>query len=612
MRFAYVASHTERSLPLVFKLVSFWAGQEGSILLWATMLCVMGAVAAQSRRKLGAPGEPVTLGVLNVGNLFFASLLLFAANPFLLVPGAMPVDGRGLNPQLQHWAMVIHPPMLFMGYAGFAIPFAITLGALASGDVANGWASQMRRWVIVPWLFLGAGIVLGAWWAYVELGWGGYWAWDPVENASLLPWLTGTALLHTLIIHAQRHTFRIWTATLASITFVLCVFGTYLTRSGVIESIHAFGESAVGDFFLALIILAIVTSLVAIIWRLPRLRSPVRNESLLSRASMFVIMNVLLLVMAAATLVGTIFPLISEIFLPEPVSVGQAYYNRVMAPLALVLGAVMALGPVLVHGKEATASVKRAVVAPGIVTGVVLLIAVALGVRNITALVCVTIASMTILIVAISYVHVVRIQMRARGWSMITAAAQTIDANHRRYGGHFAHVGLVFLLVGIAGSTLYSDDRTVSMKAGESVDVGRYTLTYDSIREYRGANYTAVEAQITLTTAGGRSVELRPQRRFFDKAENPSAEVSLRSSWREDLYVALAGWEDGGKTVAIMAMVNPLTAWIWIGAACVIASGVFSLTPRLLPRASKAPAPAEEHESAPRVVIPVRETVGAH
>jgi cytochrome c-type biogenesis protein CcmF len=611
MRFAYVASYTERSLPLRFKLVAFWAGQEGSILLWASMLCVMAAVAAVSRRRLNAAGEPVTLGVLNLGNLFFALLLLFAANPFLLVPGGTPADGRGLNPQLQHWAMSIHPPMLFMGYAGFAIPFAIMMGALAAGKDANGWAGQMRRWVIVPWLFLGAGIMLGAWWAYVELGWGGYWAWDPVENASLLPWLTGTALMHTLVIHRQRHSFRVWTACLTAITFVLCVFGTYLTRSGVIESIHAFGQSPVGTFFLVVIVLSSLMSVVAIVWRLPMLRSPARSDSILSRESVFVITNVLLLVMTGATLVGTIFPLISELFVTDPVSVGRTYYDRVMAPLALVLAAVMALGPVLVHGKEAAASVKRGVVRPGIVTAVVLVVAVVLGVRNITALVCVGIASMTVLVVSFSFVKMVRMQMGLNGWGPLGAGVRVLDANHRRYGGHLAHVGVVLLLLGIMGSSLFGVERQISLAAGESVQVGRYTLTYEALRQVRGANYTAIEAQVRLTTASGRTVELTPQNRFFDKAENPSTEVSIRANWREDLYVALIGWENGGETVALRAMVNPLTMWIWIGSAMIIGAGVFSMTPRFLARPAEAGVvPASRPGKARAASVP--ETVGAH
>ncbi|MFG0286302.1 MAG: heme lyase CcmF/NrfE family subunit [Phycisphaerales bacterium JB039] len=597
-RFAYVASHSERAMPIQFKIAAFWAGQEGSILLWAWMVTVMGVIATLSRRKLDAPGEPITLATLSVVNAFFAALLLFAANPFELVPGGAAVEGRGLNPLLQHWAMVLHPPTLFLGYAGFTIPFAIMLGALVAGKAANGWAGEMRRWVLFSWVSLGCGIALGAWWAYVELGWGGYWAWDPVENASLLPWLTGTALMHTIIVQQQRGTYRVWGASLTALTFLLCIFGTYITRSGVIQSVHAFGESVVGTFFLGLILVGSVVSVAAITWRWGELRSKIKIESIVSREAMFLAANVLLLVMTGATLVGTIFPLISGVFVSEAISVSQGYYNRVVAPIGLVMVAVMAIGPLLVYGKDAAQSLRKGVAAPAAVTAVILVLAIVLGIRSFAALVALAIAVMTLLVIGFAFVPAVRGHMRLRGGNFLMASLRVIDLNHRRYGGQLAHAGVALMIIGIAGSNLFAEERSITMTPGQTVDVGRYTLRYDSLRDVRELNYVAVQATLQLTTDSGRTVQLMPERRFYDKAENPSAEVAIRSSLREDVYVALVGWEGGGKSIAIQAMVNPLTMWLWIGATMTVGAGVFCMLPRLLPRTALAPSPVARMETA--------------
>lgn len=612
-RFAYVARHTESSLPTAYKLVALWAGQEGSLLLWAWMLAGLAAIAAISRRRLCGAAEAVTIATLCAANAFFAALLLFAANPFLLIPTGAPADGHGLNPMLQHWAMVLHPPTLFMGYAGFTIPFAILLGVLAAGPHACGdWAGQMRRWVIVSWLFLGAGIIIGAWWAYMELGWGGYWAWDPVENASLLPWLTGTALLHSLVIVQHRGTFRIWTASLVSITFVLCIFGTYLTRSGVIESVHAFGESPIGSFFLALICASLAISAAAIAWRWNQLRARQPIGSLVGREALFLLLNVLFLLMTGATLVGTIFPILSGPFTETPITVGQGFYNRIIAPLALAMAAVMALAPLLSYGPRAAESVRRGIVLPAAITLAAVLLAALLGLRNIAALACLAIALMAILIVAATFWHSLRRQLAAGDGAAFTTALRLLDANHRRYGGQLAHVGIVLLFIGVAGSSLFSQSRSFSLQRGEAVEVAGRIIRYDDLQESRGANYTAVVATVGLTAASGREITLYPQRRFYDKAENPSAEVALRSNLREDLYVILAGWEGGGDKVALQVLINPLTLWIWIGSAITLLAGVFCALPRLVPATATALAEPRHARRAVAQPQPAATPVAAH
>ncbi len=597
MQFAYVASHTERALPVAYRVAAFWSGQEGSLLLWAWMLAGLTVLAAICRRRLSGPAEPGTLGTLAAISLFFAALMIFAANPFVRVPGQVPLDGHGLNPQLQHWSMVAHPPMLFLGYAGFAIPFAIMMGSLIAGCTANTWVSQIRRWVIASWLFLGAGIALGAWWAYVELGWGGYWAWDPVENASLLPWLTGTALIHSIIVHEHRGMLKGWSIGLTALTFILCIFGTYLTRSGVIQSVHAFGESLVGTFFLVFLVVLVAASLAVILRRRALLRPDHKLESLVGREGISLFGNVLFLIMTATTLVGTIFPLISGLFMKEPVSVGAGFYNHVVAPMGLVVAALMAVGPLLVYGVAAAGSLRKGLLVPGVVAALAVAASVLLGLRNVTAMVCVAITVLAVVVMVFTFVRTIRMQVRFAGAGVLATTARVIDTNHRRYGGQLSHLGIVLVVLGVAGSSLYSEKQVIKLTPGQTARVGRFDLRFDGLREVRHTNFTAVEASVSIVGPSGAARTLTPQRRFYDKAEDASSEISIRAGLREDLYLALAGWDTGGQRAAIQVLINPLTSWIWIGAVVLSLGGVFTLAPRLLPKprlaVDRRPAPAK-------------------
>jgi cytochrome c-type biogenesis protein CcmF len=605
MRLAYVADHTERSLPIAYKLSALWAGQEGSLLLWAWMVSVAAAGAGLARRRRPGGAEAVTLGVMAGLNAFFAAVLLVAANPFALAPEGGTLAGRGLNPMLQHWAMVLHPPTLFLGYALSAVPFAAMVGALVSGEGAGRWSGSVRRWALGSWLFLTAGIALGAWWAYVELGWGGYWAWDPVENASLLPWLTGTALLHTLAVDRQRGQFRVWTASLSALTFVLCFVATYITRSGVIESVHAFGASSVGSFFFWAIAVAVGGSTGLIVWRARAMRSHTRVEGLLSRDGMILAGNVLLVVMAGVVLLGTLSPVISGLVGAEPLAVRASFYNQIVGPLGLALAALMSLGPVLVYGREAGESIRRSIARPGAVTLAMLLGAVAMGVRSVAALAVLAIAAMTVMLIAAAFVRSLRAAGRARGAGLL-GALRLMDNDHRRYGGQLVHLGMVLVLVGVAGSSLYAERMNLSLRRGEAVWVGRYEARLEALTDVRGANYSGVEAKVLVTDAGGRRFELRPQRRFYDMSVESAAEVAIRSGLREDVYIALLGWDAGGGAAAIQVLVNPLTAWIWIGAGVMFGGGVFCMLPRLAAQHRNVSAAAEargrgERGARPRV-----------
>ncbi|MHC4413769.1 MAG: heme lyase CcmF/NrfE family subunit [Planctomycetota bacterium] len=594
-RLTYVVGYTERALPVGYKLAALWAGQEGSLLLWAWLLAILCLVAAIGYRKLIGTEHAVALGAMAAVCGFFAVLLLFAANPFQLVQGAVPRDGRGLNPMLQDPGMIIHPPLLFLGYAGFTVPLAVMIGVLVAGRRDNRWVVLVRRWLLVSWVFLGAGIILGAWWAYVELGWGGYWAWDPVENASLLPWLTSTALLHSMMVQQHRGMFKLWNVSLIALTFILCIFGTYLTRSGVIESVHAFGGSLLGVFFLVFLGLCTVVCGGLIIWRARALRPEHPLEGLISREGAFLLTNVLLLVMMVITLVGTIFPLLSGPFLDEPMTIKAPFYNRVVAPMCLVLVGLMAIGPVLAFGKSAAGKIARSLVVPGLAALTVTAVVGIVATHNLWALVCVALVTLGTFAVIVDFVRSVSARRRSTGENPVAAAVRLIDRDHRRYGGQLAHLGIMMIVVGIAGSSLFADEQTHRLRPGETVEAGRYTVTFVSLDQVREVNFTAVQAAVKLTGPDGEATTLYPQRRFYDTWDEPNSEVALRSNWRDDVYLTLAGWEAGGAVTAIQVRVNPLVLWIWIGGIVLAAGGLFCVLPRLLPRAQRVEAilPAE-------------------
>ncbi|MHC4419836.1 MAG: heme lyase CcmF/NrfE family subunit [Planctomycetota bacterium] len=598
-RFDYVASYTERALPLGYKLAALWAGQEGSLLLWAWLLAILCMIAAVSWRTLVGTEHAVAVAVMALVCGFFGVLLLFAANPFQPVAGMAPPDGRGLNPMLQDPAMIIHPPLLFLGYAGFTIPFALTIGVLVAGRKDNHWIALVRRWLLASWLFLGAGIVLGAWWAYVELGWGGYWAWDPVENASLLPWLTSTALLHSIMVQQHRGMFKRWNVSLIFLTFTLCIFGTYLTRSGVIDSVHAYAGSLLGGFFLVFLVLLALTCLGLFAWRYRALAPEHELEGLISREGAFLLGNVLLLIMMATTLTGTIFPLLSAPFAHDPITVKPPFYNRVVAPMGILLVGLMTLGPVLAFGRAAAGKIARSLVIPGAGALVVTALVAFTLTTNAWALVCVALTALGTLTVIVDFGRCVSARRRGTGEGTARAAIRLIDRDHRRYGGQLAHLGVMMVVIGVAGSSLFGFDQTFRLQPGERVDVGRYQVTFEGLDEVREVNFTAVQARVTLDEPGGDVTALRPQRRFYDTwKDDPNTEVAILSSWREDVYVSLAGWEDNGAVTAIQVRINPLVLWIWIGGIVMTLGAVLSTLPPLLPRAVRARAPVPASETA--------------
>jgi cytochrome c-type biogenesis protein CcmF len=577
---SYVTRYTERALPLGYKMAAFWAGQEGSLLLWGWLLAVIGIVFAWQFRNDDNTQHAAAFGTLAAVIAFFAALMLFAASPF--APVEVPVaDGRGLNPMLQDPGMIIHPPILFVGYAGFTIPFALLVASLIAKRSDDNWLARARPWIIWSWLFLGAGILLGAQWAYVELGWGGYWAWDPVENASLLPWLTGTALLHSSIGQRSRGVFKRWNAFLAASTFILCIFGTYITRSGVVDSVHTFGKSLVGTFFFVFLVLTTLFSTVLVLWRWGTLKPERPIESYVSREGIFLAANILLVTMTVLTTLGTMFPAITRAIGGQSLTVSQSFYNRAVLPLALVLVAVMALAPVLGYGRNVANKLMHNLAIPlGVAVLAIAALAV-IGIRSVWALGAAAVCAVVITSILIDTVRGIRARRQNTHENLLVAALKLLDTNHRRYGSHVVHAGVAMMVIGIVGSSLYGTNETLQLTAGQGATVGRYHLTLDSFHEKREVNFTAVEAAVTLVDPAGNKHDLRPQRRFYDKAEEANSEVALRSGWREDLYVTLAGWESGGNPVALQVRINPLVKWIWVGGLAIAIGAVLALLPRL-------------------------------
>ena len=579
-RLEYVAKHTERALPIGYKAAAFWAGQEGSLLLWAWMLAVMSTIFVLARRRDRGPEQAVATGTLAIVIGFFAALMLFAANPFHALD-EIPADGRGLNPMLQDPGMIAHPPILFLGYSGFAIPFALLIGSLASNRLDNDWLKLARPWILVSWIFLGAGILLGAEWAYTVLGWGGYWAWDPVENASLLPWLTGTALLHSTIAQRQRGVFKRWNAAFASATFILCILGTYITRSGIVDSVHSFGESLVGTFFGVFLTISIVTTIGLLVFRWNALKPERPMRTLFSREGMFLAGNVVFTAMTAITLVGTLFPAFTRHLSGQSMSVSASFYNGGVLPCALVLLALMALAPLMSYGGENAKKIARTLGVPFVASLVAAVVLWSLHVRSIWAIAAGVLCTVLVGSILVDVFRSVRARTHNTHENVLIAAFKLIDSNHRRYGGHVVHAGVVMIVAGIAGSSLYSTKQMVQLSQGDHATVGNYTVRLDSLAEVRRENYTTVQATLVVDDPSGNTELLHPERRFYDKAEEASTQVAIRSNWREDFYVTLAGWEEGGKVTTFQMIVNPLVKWIWAGGIVLVLGGVWCLVPRV-------------------------------
>ena len=583
----YVAAYTSRNLPSYFIVSALWAGQKGSLLFWATVLSLFASLAQFLTSRRYAHLMPYVAGVTSSVVAFFISVMLFGSNPFERLPFT-PADGRGLNPQLQNVGMVIHPPMLYLGYISITIPFAFAIAALLTRRLDTGWIQAIRKWTLVSWLFLAIGITLGMWWAYVELGWGGYWAWDPVENASLLPWLTMTAFLHSVMIQEKRGMLKRWNLGLIIGTFLLSIFGTFITRSGVIASVHSFTQSNVGYFFLGFLVVAAVLSFTLLYTRWPQLEAEVRLESMLSREAAFLFNNLLLVGIAFSVLWGTLFPILSEAVRGTKITVGPPFFNRVNVPLGLLLLALTGIGPLIAWRKASAANLRRQFIAP-VIAGVGTLAALlAAGMRDPYPLVALALAGFVTGTILQEFYRGVRARRRMHGESAVVALFRLIERNRRRYGGYIVHAGILIYFAAFVGMA-FKVQKEATLKPGESVELRSpfghtYRFTHVGISQYEALNRIVSAATVEVEKDGKPAGLLTSEKRqhvdsFKRPTFEPSTEVGIRSNLQEDLYLVFAGSVDGTEEAVYRFNINPLVWWVWFGGFVLAFGGIVTMWP---------------------------------
>ena len=579
----YVAAYTSRNLPSYYIVSALWAGQKGSLLFWAVVLALFGSLAQGLTPRRYASLLPYVAGVTSAVVVFFVSVMLFAASPFERM-AFTPPDGRGLNPQLQNIGMVVHPPMLYLGYISITIPFAFAVAALMSRRLDTGWIHAIRRWTLVSWLFLSIGITLGMWWAYVELGWGGYWAWDPVENASLLPWLTMTAFLHSVMIQEKRGMLKRWNLGLIVGTFLLSIFGTFITRSGVIASVHSFTQSNVGYFFLAFLVVAAVLSFTLLYTRWPQLEADVQLESMLSREAAFLFNNLLFVGIAFSVLWGTLFPILSEWVRGTRITVSRVWFETFAVPLGLALLLLTGLGPLLAWKRSPLGPLGRRFRVPVAIAALVAATLAAAGLRAPLATAALAFCAFVAACTLLEFAHGTRLRMRGHGEAVLPAFVRVIDANKRRYGGFVVHMGMVLIFAGITASSAWQVEATSTLARGESFSIGPYRLTFRDLTFTTDARAETHTATVGVERDGRAQGDLRPAREVFPSFRNqPATEVDILHTLSEDLYVVLVrATEDGRAT--LKAYVNPLVSWIWIGGGVLLLGGLVTLLPDGRPR----------------------------
>lgn len=597
--FWYVANYSNRELDLFYKISGLWAGQRGSLVFWALLLSLFSSICVWQNRDRNREFMPYVTGVLLTITSFFLVVLLFAeVNPFERLQ-FMPANGRGLNPQLQNYWMTIHPPTLYLGFTAFTIPFAFGISALLSGRLDSRWLHVTRRWILLSWFFLANGIIFGMRWAYEELGWGGYWFWDPVENASVLPWLTATAFLHSIQIQEKRGMLKIWNMSLVILTFVLTVFATFLTRSGLIESVHTFAENTrIAFIFLAFMGAVTAVGAVLVIARRKELESDVKIQSFFSREAAFLFNNLILLGITFAVFWGTIFPLVTEYLTGQKANVGPPFFNSVNIPIGLILLALTGIGPVIAWRRATKRNLKRNFTTPvsvgvGLVVGLYIL-----GVRHVTALITFGLSAFVMTVIVVEFFKGARARARIEGEGWGPALVHLVSRNRRRWGGYVVHIAIVMLFTAWAGAAFDTEEQ-LTMLPGETISVQSafghtYQLTYEGISTSRGTQDWLLQwiASFTVERDGERLGVMTAERRFYQPTPSSTmsaSEVGIRSTLYEDLYVILVGVEDmvgtlegatgDAERATIEVQVNPLVIWIWIAGFVLTCGSLIALWP---------------------------------
>jgi len=596
----YILEHSNRALPGPYKFAALWSGQEGSLLLWAWLLAAFGFVLRLTHKtdvKLYAYAGTILAAV----QVFFLAVINFAAPPFALLRGAIPDDGNGLNPLLQYPEMVIHPPMLYLGYVGFTVPFAFGLGALMMRYPGEKWIRITRVWTLVTWLFLTCGIFLGMHWAYAVLGWGGYWGWDPVENASFMPWLTGTAFLHSVMMQERKGMMKSWNVWLIFSTFLLTLLGTLLTRAGLVSSVHAFAQSSIGSWFYTFMLIVLAVCIFTYVMQRSHLKGEQHLESLVSRESSFLFNNLVLLAACFVILWGTLFPILSEYVQGSKVTVGAPFYNRVAIPIGLFLLFLTGVGPLLPWRATSLRAIRRNFVVPCIALWATAIVCIAVGASpwkngafdsgNFYALVGFSLAAAVAAAILSEFLRGAAVIARQTRRNLFSATLLLIRRNTRRYGGYIVHIGVVIVIIGLCGAAFNrSEERELALN--QSLPIGPYSLKCVGFTQDSNANYNSEYALLDVYKNGKKLFQMTPEKRVYLASQQPQTMVAIHSVPGWDLYVVYEGTNPDTSQPIIKAFLNPLVSWIWAGVAFVVFGTFIALVPSLSPATATLRVPA--------------------
>jgi cytochrome c-type biogenesis protein CcmF len=587
--FAFVSGRSSRDMPLRYIVTAFYGGQEGSLLWWATASSVLGALAFARNRARFPHIVPYAAAVFLAIQAFLLYLLCFVRSPFELNP-ITPADGVGLNPLLRDPGMLIHPPLLLTGLSSFAVPFAIASGALLAGRMTPEWLRYVRRWTMISWAILGAGVFLGGWWAYHVLGWGGYWGWDPVENVSLLPWLTATAFIHSIMVQERRGMLKVWNVGLLLASYVLAVFGTFIVRSGLISSVHSFALSEIGPYFLGFLVGVTALAIGLMVWRMPMLQSENTFDSMVSREAGFLLNNLLFAGIAFATFWGTVYPLFSEAFNDTKMTVGPPFYNQVNGPLLLLLLILMGIGPLLAWRQTVLRTLLRSLRVPLALAVMTIVVILAFFGQPLAAIGFAA-AIFAIAAVGVEYWRGARLRRKNSGDALPVAVYRLTRRDPRRYGGYVVHVGVAIIAIGIVASQFYQSERLVALDQGESATVAGYTIRYDGLREEQSSDASIVTANLSVRRGDGSAKQFEAHRYFYNGFEDqPTTRVGVVTVGFTDVYVMLTEWSETG-TASLHIFINPLVTWIWAGGVVYLFGMFIIFWPAAQPRSLRATAP---------------------
>ncbi len=575
----YVVFNTTRATPIYYRITGLWGALEGSLLLWEWILIIFSGLVAWIYKDRHRELMPWVLMIFSIVSAFFLVVIAFASNPFESV-FPIPADGRGLNPLLEDANMMTHPPLLYTGFVALTVPYAFAMAALIIGRLDEAWIVTTRRWTLTAWFFLTMGNLVGAYWSYHVLGWGGYWAWDPVENAAFMPWLPATAFLHSVQVQERQRMLKVWNLSLIIIAFSLTIFGTFLTRSGILSSIHAFSSGPVGMIFLAFLAFILLTSFGLLAWRSDQLRGQPELDSLVSRESAFLLNNVVLVSALFTIFLGTIFPLISEAVAGVQVSVGAPYFNSVTIPLFLLMVFLMGVGPMIAWKKASWDNLRRNFLWPTVASFLVAMFLFIWSVRDFLPLLGFTLLAFVVFTILFDTTLAVRARHRIAGEGIFSALVTLSRRNQRRYGGLIVHLGVVLIILGIAGSMSYSTEREATLQIGEGLSIGRYHVQFEGLKRSQQPTPSRVEGAFRVFNKGHEIGVLSPALKFFPTQKSPVGRAVYRSTFAEDLYIVLSGFSEVEQNQATLkVLVRPLLAWMWIGGWVIVLGTIVAVLP---------------------------------